>query len=65
MHTPMTDEEFAEPPEEANLPRGTVKGLAIAKGTRWLAMRCRSLPSITGSLLEDVRFRRGMAAPSI
>ena len=55
MHTPMTEEVFVEPPEEANLPKDTV----------WRLCAAAAFQAYLGSLLEDVGFRRGMAAPSI
>ena len=46
MHTPMTEEVFVEPREEANLLKD--KSLAIAKSTQWKALSGGSLPSISG-----------------
>ena len=62
VHTPITEEVFVEPPE-ANLPKDTVWRLRRALS----GLRCAAAAFQTylGSLLEDVGFRRGMAAPSI
>ena len=59
----MTEEVFVEPPEEANLPKDEVWRLRRALN----GLRCAAaaFQAYLGSLLEDVRFRRGMAAPSI
>ena len=63
MHTPMTEEVFVEPPEEANLPKDKVWRFRRAlNGLRCAAAAFRAY---LGSPLEDVGFRRGMAAPSI
>ena len=63
MHTPMTEEVFVEPPEEANLPQDKVWRLRRALD----GLRCAAaaFQAFLGSLLEDVGCRRGMAAPSI
>ena len=58
MHTPMTEELFVEPPEEANLPKDEVWRLRRAlNGLRVAA----AFQACLESLLEDVGFRRGMA----
>ena len=63
MHTPMTEEVFVEPQEEANLPLDTVGRLRRALN----GLRCAAaaFQAYLESLLEDVGFRRGMTAPSI
>ena len=59
----MTEEVFVEPPEEANLPKDKVWRLRRApKGLRCDAA---AFQAYLESLLEDVGFRRCMAAPSI
>ena len=63
MHTPMTEEVFVGPPEEANLPKENVWRLRRALN----GLRCAAaaFQAYLESLLEDVGFRRNMAAPSI
>ena len=62
-HTPMTEEVFVEHPEEANLPKDTVWRLRRALN----GLRCTAaaFQAFLGSLLEEVGFRWGEAAPSV
>ena len=63
MHTPTTEEVFVEPPKEANLQRtrfGDCEEHSVACDARRQPSKHKWV-----SLLEDVGFRRSMAASSV
>ena len=63
MHTPMTEEVFVELPEEANMPKD--KAWRSRRALDGLRCAAAAFQAYLGSPLEDVGFRRRMAAPSI
>ena len=63
VHTPMTEEVFVVPPEEASLPKGTV--CRLRRALNGLRCAAAAFQAYLENLLDDVGFRRGMAVPSI
>ena len=63
MHTPITEEVLVEPPVEANLPKETV--WRLRRPLNGLRCAAATFQAYLQNPLEDVGFRRGMAAPSI